>query len=173
MANVVQELRQAVGVGARPSKYKILLSFPPQTGASAGKEVNILCKSATFPSITQTPIEIFTQGRKLVLPGETTYTNSWALEFHQTEGHELRLEFLKWLKAIDDFHNNKHQGDLGALTVDQTIIQLDHKEEDQVQYRFHGLFPSEVGEVSVSDETVNQIEQFGVTFQFTSWTVVE
>lgn len=173
MANVVSELKQAVGPGARPSKYKILMNMPTASGGTGGKIINTLCNAQSFPGVSQGPIEIYTQGRKLVLPGDTEYETTWTVTFYQTEDHKLRRDFLKWMKVMDDFQENKHQGNLAELMVEQTIIQLNHNEEEVASYRFEGLFPQNIGPVEVSDSEQNTISNFDVTFSFTSWVVVE
>lgn len=173
MANIVSELKAALGPGQRSSKYKVKMNMPQASGQMGGKVINTLAKSASFPGVTQGPIEVFTQGRKFILPGETDYENSWSMTFHQTEGHELRREFLKWMKAMDDWHDNKHQGNLVELMTDVEVSQLDHNEEEAVTYLFKDMFPQSVGTVEVNDTTQNEIQEFEVTFQFTSWVVLD
>lgn len=171
MANVVSELKTALGPGARSSKYKIKLNMPQASGATGGKIVNTMANASSFPGIQIGPIEVFTQGRKLVLPGETNYENTWTVTFYQTEGHELRREFLKWMHAMDDFHDNKHQADLVSLMTDVEVSQLNSQEEETVTYIFKDMFPSDVSAVTVSDSEQNTIQNFDVTFSFTSWVI--
>ena len=171
MANVVSELKQALGAGARSSKYRINLNMPPAAGANNGKLINTLCNASSFPGLSIGPIEVYSQGRKLVLPGETTFETTWSVTFYQTEDHQLRKDFLKWLKVIDDFQNNKHQGDLASLMVEASVSQLDHNEEVTSTYVFEGLFPVSVDSIDVSDSQQNEIQTFQVQFNFTSWRV--
>lgn len=171
MANVVSKLRQALGAGARVSKYKIIMALPQAVGGGGDTSdmINTLCNSSSFPGLSQTPIEVHTQGRKVVIPGSTEYETTWTVTFYQTEGHELRKEFLRWMQAMDDFHNNKHQGDMTQFMVEAKVIQLDHDEQETASYLFKDLFPSQVSQVQVTDSSTNEIQNFDVTFSLTSW----
>lgn len=171
MANVVSKLKTALGAGARQSKYKINMSTPAQIQGNHGETINTLCNAQSFPGVTQGPINVYIQGRKLVLPGDTEYESTWSVTFYQTEAHELRKVFLAWMKAMDDFHNNKHQGDLAQLMVDAEVSQLDHDEKETITYLFKDLHPQSVSQVEVSDETQNEIQRFEVTFSYTSWQI--
>lgn len=171
MANVVQKLKAALGPGARQSKYRINMSMPSQVKGNYGESIDVLCNAQSFPGVQQGPIEVYSQGRKLVLPGETEYENTWSVTFYMTEGHELRKQFLSWMKEMDDFHNNKHQGNLSQLMVDAEVSQLNHNEKVVQTYEFRDLHPQNVTEVDLSDETQNQVQSFVVTFAYTSWVV--
>ena len=171
MANVVSKLKTALGAGARQSKYKINMSTPAQIQGNHGDTINTLCQTQAFPGVTQGPINVFIQGRKLVLPGDTEYESTWTVSFYQTEAHELRKVFLEWMKAMDDFHNNKHQGNLSSLMVDADVSQLDHNEEETITYTFKDMHPQAVSQVDVSDESTNEVQKFDVTFAYTSWMI--
>lgn len=173
MANVVSKLKTALGQGARSSKFKINLNIPQAQGSGGGEVVDTLCTQSTFPGIQQTPIEVFQKGRKLVLPGETQYESTWTLTFYQTEEHDLRKDFIAWMKAMDNFEDNKHQGDFVAFMTEATVSQLNHDEAETQRYIFKGLFPSDVQAVQVSATDQGQVETFDVTFAFTNWVVVE
>lgn len=166
---VISALKDKLKQGQRPNKYKIDVQQPQ--GASVDlKNMNILCTQASFPGVSIAPIEVFQQGRKLVLPGHTEYDGTWDVTCYQTEGHDLRKELIKWKDYIDNFKENKHRSDpLDSTSGGTSVTQLDALGNNAITYEFQGLFPSQIGQVDLSDDSQNQIQTFSVTFSYTSW----
>lgn len=172
MANKVAELKSALGAAARPNKYRVNFSVPAAVPTTSNLSVaDTLCKASTFPSATIGQIEVFNQGRKLVLPGDTTYANAWTLTFYMTEDHALRKDMIAWMKAADHFQNNSHSGNPQALLGEMSIQQLDSAGNPTATYTFHNVFVQEVGEVAVQADTNDEAMEFDVTFSFTDWVV--
>lgn len=170
--NKVAELKHALGAAARPNKYRINFSVPAAVPTLSDlSKVDVLCKASTFPSMTIGQIEVWNQGRKLPLPGDTTYTNTWTLTFYQTEDHAIRRDMISWMKATDHFQNNQHSGNPTALLGELSIQQLDSAGNETATYTFHNVFVQEVGEVSVGDDQVDTAMEFDVTFSFSDWVV--
>lgn len=167
MATTISELKTTLGQGQRSSKYKIYI-----TGDGDLSDFNVLCSQSSFPSVSITPIEVYKQGRKIMLPGETEYENTWTVTVYQTEEHDLRNKILDWKDKIDDYHENKHQGDLDQMMSQGCkVVQLNAQGDETVTYRFQNMFPSGVGQVELSDETTNTIQTFDVTFSLTYWEI--
>jgi len=172
MANKITELKSAIGAGARVNKYRLNFMIPPVVGTSSKLgDVDTLCKATTFPAITIGAIEVFNQGRKLMLPGDTTYGNTWTITFYGTEDHGLRKDLIAWAKAADHFQNNQHSGDPAKIMTDLSVEQLDSAGNPTVKYTFHHTWCSEVAEVSLADDTDGGIIEFDATFTFTDWVV--
>lgn len=172
MANVINELKSALGAGARPSKYRVTLSFPGGVSTSSNqRNISVLAKAASFPSMTIGVIEVFNQGRKLPLPGDTTFTNTWNVTFYNTEDHNIRRDFVAWMASIDHYQDNKHSGVPASLMVDASVVQLDSAGNETAKYTFHNLFPSEVAEITLGADTIDAVQEFDVTFTFSDWVV--
>lgn len=170
--NKVAELKSALGAGARPNKYRVNFTVPAAvTTTSDLQTVNTLCKATSFPAMTIGQIEVFNQGRKLVIPGDTTYTNTWTLTFYQTEDHGIRRDMISWMKSTDHFQDNSHSGNPTAIMGELSVEQLDSAGEATVKYTFHNVFVQEVGEVTIGDDQVDTAMEFDVTFSFTDWVV--
>ena len=170
--NTLAELKSALGAGARPNKYRVNFSVPAAVPTTSNLGVaDTLCKATTFPSVTLGQIELFNQGRKLVIPGDTAYANTWTLTFYQTEDHALRKDMVAWLKAADHFQNNSHSGNPQAILGELSVEQLDSAGNGTAKYTFHNVFVQEVGEVAVAADTTDEAMEFEVTFSFTDWVV--
>lgn len=174
MANKLAELKSALGAGARPNKYRVNFSVPSAVPTTSDlSTVDTLCKASTFPSVTLGQIEVYNQGRKLVIPGDTSYANTWTLTLYQTEDHAIRKDMISWMRAADDFQNNMHTGNPQAVLGELSVEQLDSAGNPTVRYTFHNVFAQEVGEVSVGDDQQDTLQEFDVTFSFTDWVVGE
>lgn len=170
MANKIAELKSALGSAARPNKYRINFSIPAAVPTKSNlSAADALCKASSFPSMTIGQIEVFNQGRKLVIPGDTTYTNSWQLTFYQTEDHALRQDLITWARATDHFQNNQHSGNPTAIMGEMSVEQLDSAGNATARYVFHNVFVTEVGEVTVGDDQQDTAMEFDCTFSFTDW----
>lgn len=172
MANKLAEIKSALGAGARANKYRVNFAVPAAVPVTSNlQNVDALCKASNFPSMTLGQIEVFNQGRKLILPGDTTYTNVWTLTFYNTEDHSLRKDMISWMKAADHFQNNEHSGNPTALMGELSVEQLDSAGNPTAKYTFHNVFVQEVGELAVGDDQVDTIQEFDITFSFTDWVV--
>ena len=172
MANVINEIKTALGAGARPSKYNVSLTFPSAVSTSSNlRNINVLARSTSFPGLTIGQIEAWTQGRKLVIPGDTTFTNSWTVTFYNTETHDLRRDMIAWQVACDHFQDNMHTGVPASLMIDASVSQLDSAANVTATYTFHNLYPMEVAEITLGADTIDQVQEFDVTFSFTDWVV--
>jgi len=172
MANKLEELKSAIGAGARANKYRINFSVPTDVPTVSNiADADVLCKSASFPSVEIGQIEAWNQGRKLLIPGDTSYANTWELTFYTTEDHGLRRDMIAWMRYTDHFQNNQHTGVPGALMGELSVEQLDSAGVGTAKYTFHNVWVSSVGELSLGDDTSDTIHEFAVTFSFTDWVV--
>lgn len=168
----IADLKNALGTGGRSNKYNLNFSIPAAVPTTSNiQNASVLCKATTFPSMTIGEIEVFNQGRKLVIPGDTTYTNTWQVTFYNTEDHGLRRDLISWMHAIDDFQNNSHTGDLNSVMGELSVQQLDSAGNPTTTYTFHNVFVSEVAELALDGEQQNTIQEFEVTFSFSDWVV--
>lgn len=168
--STINSLKNALGAGARASKYRVQFSFPSAVNVSYdSRNIDLLCKSSSFPGIDIGVIEVWNQGRKLPLPGDTSFGNEWTLSFYNTENHDIRRSMLAWMIACDHFQTNTHTGAPAELMTDVTISQLDSAGKDGVPYTLHNVFVKGVGEISVADDSVDTIQEFDVTLSYSDW----
>jgi len=171
MANIAN-LKQALGAGGRVNKYRISFSIPSVVPVTSElQNADVLCKSTQFPGVTISPIEVHNQGRKLVLPGDTIYENTWTVTFYNTEDHGLRRDLLSWMRSADDFQKNMHSGVPGDIMTDLAVTQLDSTGADTVTYTFHNTWVSGMDAVEVSDDPDGGIQEFSCTFSFSDWVI--
>lgn len=170
MANKINELKLALGAGARANKYRINFTYPSAVNSGTDlSEFDVLAHSTSFPGKTIGQIEVYNQGRKLVLFGDTQFQNTWTITVYNTEDHAIRRAMLNWMKACDNFQENKHSGVPAELMVDMSIEQLDSAGNGTAKYTFHNAWISEVADTQVADETQDTIQEFDITITYTDW----
>ena len=168
--STIRELADTLGAAARANKYRIVFSYPASvTGLSDIKEYDILGKSATAPQKEIGQLEYYSQGRKLVIPGDTTFDNAWSVDFYLTENHQLRLDMLKWMDACDNFQKNRHTGIPLNVMTDIKVQQLDSAGNPTATYTLHYAYPSTVGEISYADDNNDSPLEFNMVFTYTDW----
>jgi len=170
MANKLNELKMALGAGARSNKYRINFTYP--AGINSGTDMSkfdVLAHSTNFPGKTIGQIDVFNQGRKLPLFGDTNFQNTWTITIYNTEDHAIRRAMLNWMKACDNFQENRHSGVPGDLMVNMSIEQLDSAGNGTAKYTFHNAWISEVADTQVADENQDQIQEFDITITYSDW----
>lgn len=172
MANNLANLKAAIGSAARANKYRLNFSVPSTVPTKSElQNADVLCKSTSFPGVTVGQIEIFNQGRKLMIPGDTTYENTWTLTFYNTEDHALRKDMISWMKSADHFQSNSHSGAPEQIMGEMSVEQLDSAGKATVRYTFHNVFVSEVAAIEIGDDQTDTIQEFDITFTFSDWVV--
>ncbi|AEA86383.1 putative tail tube protein [Campylobacter phage PC5] len=166
----VDKLANALKGGAKSDKYFIEIGTPLGAPEVAFTEEDIiLCKTASFPERTLGEVEAFVQGRKLKLPGDSTFDAAWSPVFYQTPDHNIRAKFLTWIDKIDVYKNNYHTCDPYSLMVTAKVHQVNCNGEPVATYEFFNVWPSKVGEIEVAADKTNSIQEFTVDFTYSHW----
>jgi len=166
----IRELASVLGSAARANKYRVTFSYPSGVGGeTALEDVDVLAKTALAPTKEIGMIELWEQGRKLIIPGDTTYDNAWAVDFYLTEDHQFRYDMVKWMDSCDNFQKNTHTGNPVAVMTDLRVEQLDSAGNVTAQYTLHNCFPQSIGEVSWAADSADTPAEFNCTFAYTDW----
>ena len=173
MAIKIKELEQVLGSSARQNKYRVSFAFPASVSAvTALDAIDILAKSTEAPQKEIGIIELWNQGRKLPIPGDTTYDNTWTVSFYLPEDHQLRKDMLEWQNKCDNFEENIHIKSPVDVFSDLKVAQLNSQGEVSAEYILHGCWPSVVGPVTFDDSAENSPSEFEITFTYTDWMMV-
>ena len=168
----LSQLKQALGAVARPNKYRINFSIPAAVPVKSDlSNADVLCKATSFPSMTIGQIEVWNQGRKLPIPGDTSFTTTWNVTFYGTEDHALRKDLISWMIAADHFQTNTHSGQPNNVLGELSVEQLDSAGNPTVKYTFHNVFVQEVAEITLGDDTQDTAMEFDCTFSFSDWVI--
>jgi hypothetical protein len=191
MSSKLQNLIQkTLGDGARAAKFAIHLNIPSSskgTPAISENILNILCKSSSYPGKTIEPINITYKGRSIPIPGQVKYSQTWELTFYLEENHSSRLYFLDWMQALNNANesyyvgatsgqtatmrkgnNNNKSQNIKDLSVKQLNFDMD---KSTAEYTLYNCYPSAVGDVTISSDTVGQVLEYTVTFSFSHFII--
>ena len=170
--NKIRQIESVLGTSGRANKYRFSFAWPRGIqGNTDLASVDVLAKSTTAPERELGVIELWNQGRKHVIPGDTAFSNTWSADFYLGENHSFRYDMMKWQVACDNFHKNLHTGNPSAIFADLRVEQLDSYQKVTAVYTLHNCFPTTVGEVSYGDDSENSPTEFSVTFSFTDFVV--
>lgn len=168
----IREIGNVLNSVARSNKYRLSFTWPLGIqGATSLQEVDIICKAASAPQKEIGNIEVWNQGRKHIVPGDTTFDNVWSTDFYLGENHQLRIDMIKWQNACDNFHKNLHSGKPDQIFADLKLEQLDSAGNVSARYTLHNCWPSVVGELSYSDDAENTPVELNISFTYTDWVI--
>ena len=151
------------GGGARANLFKATINFPRYAGGDV-ETTSFLCKAAQLPASTVGVIPVPFRGRELKIAGDRTFAE-WTPTIINDTDFNVRNAMERWMNGI-----NEHSANTGLVNpvdyqADLLVDQLDKDGDVLKRYAFRGCFPTEVGAIDLSYETVNALEEFTVTFQ--------
>jgi len=186
------------GGGARPNLFEVELpSFPSTLSSnwtsSAGGEsetFSFLCKAAQLPASIIAPIDVPFRGRILKVAGDRTF-DTWTVTIINDEDFKIRSAFEIWMNQISKLDNNSGATSPKDYMTDAYVHQLGRgydkgkfsKENNAGSnlgtstnvsalrtYKFHSIFPTNIGAIDLSYDSSDTIEEYTVEFQVQYWT---
>lgn len=172
MAFNINEIRsQLVLGGSRPSLFQVRLSNP--VNSAGDLKAPFMIKATQLPASTLGLIEVPYYGRKFKIAGNRTFA-PWPITVINDEDFLIRNAMEEWSHAINSHVANLRE--FGAASPseykrDATVTQFSKTGVAIREYKFVGLFPTDITEMPLSWESVDEIAQFDVSFQYDYWTV--
>ena len=141
-----------------------------------------LCKSATLPASNVGSIDIPFRGRILKVAGDRTF-DDWTVSVINDEDFKLRTAFERWSNVMSRLDDATGVTSPTSYMTDGYVQQLgrggqiaaasnDGGESSVLRsYKFFDVFPITVGEIALSYDTTDQLEEFDVTFRYQYFTI--
>jgi hypothetical protein len=127
----------------------------------------MLCKTASLPAATVGVVEVPYQNRKMKVPGDRTFAD-WTATVINDEAYVVREALLGWQHLISGFSSFTSVDDISAAHREITVQPINRGgSNSDHSVRIYG-WPSEVGAIDLSWETVDAIQEYTVTFSV-SW----
>ena len=178
------------GGGARPNLFEASInSFPTaiseawdNSSEAEGGAFKFLCKSTALPASNLGSIEIPFRGRTLKVAGDRTF-DDWTVTIINDEDFRLRTAFERWSNVMSQLDDATGVTNPTSYMTDAFIQQLGRGPEAGAgsnnggnssvlrSYKFFDVFPITVGEIALSYDTTDQLEEFDVTFRYQYFTV--
>jgi hypothetical protein len=165
------------GDGARPSLFEVEIYFPPNLGAFPTAMGTYMCKATNLPTSTVGVIDVPYFGRKIKVAGDRTY-DDWTCTFINDENMNIRNALEWWSDAMDKNNPLNAKRARGATEdpmsyVGGVIINQYGKMGDVIKtYTLVNAFPNNVGQVDLSWEANDQIEEFDVNWSFDYFNII-
>ena len=168
-----------IGGGARPNLFEVELTTLPGGIAWDAENFRFMAKAAALPAQNIASIDVPFRGRIFKVAGDRTI-DTWTVTIINDESFELRNAFEQWTEQIAKLSNNLGATNPDAYMTNAKVFQLGRgsdkasKNSDGSanavlkEYEFIDIFPTTVGEIALSYDTGDTIEEFDVEFQVQS-----
>jgi hypothetical protein len=168
MSFSIDLFRNSLNGGVRPNLFTMSLSGPAGGGVTGLTNFTTLCKAGAIPALTLGIIEVPFRGRRAKIPGDRSY-GEWTATFINTADQSLRAGFETWLTYIADNDYSTISISSKSATDYKSTITINQLKDDGTSlktYVLQNAFPSDVSAIDLSYDTVDAIEEFTVTFQY-------
>lgn len=166
MALDINEIRsQLIGGGARPSHFQVIVTNPFQPAADI--KVPFMVKAASIPVVGIGKIEVPYFGRKVPIPGDRVWED-WSTTVINDEDFLVRNSLEQWQNAMNAFRRNVATAGSNPNQYKSTALVTQYgKDGTELRiYQFNGIFPMRIEAIDLNWDTVDQIEEFQVTWAY-------
>lgn len=171
MPNISDFKSRMVGGGARSNQFQVELSFPAfvASGPAASETGRFLIKAAALPASQIENVQQFYRGRPVNFAGERTF-QPWTITVVTDTDFLIRNAFEEWQSGVANYSTTEGITNAADYQVDMLVHQLDRNGEIIKTYRFYDVYPTNVGEIQLSYDNNNQIEEFTAELTYNYFT---
>jgi hypothetical protein len=155
------------GGGARANHFQCTVNFPAFAGGDA-ELTAFLCKAAQLPGSTITSFPVNFRGREVKIAGERTFED-WTITILNDTDFAVRDSMERWMNGINGHSVNTGFTNPVDYQSDLFVEQLDRDGSTLKRYDIRGAFPTTIGPIELSYDTVGEVETFDVTFSYQYW----
>lgn len=173
LRTITQFKNNITGGGARPYLFEIIFpTFPEGSISETGVDNTLLVKSAGLPASNISSIDVPFRGRILKVAGARTF-DTWTITVINDTDFIMRTAFEQWMAYVNRLSENKGETDPTNYMKDLEVVQLGRDGGSLKRYKFVDCYPTNVSQIDLSNDNVDQIEEFTVEFQVTYWYAME
>jgi hypothetical protein len=176
--------------GARPALFDVTLNFPSglSVSPSVAEKFTFTCKAADLPLSYIGSVDVPYFGRKIRVNGDREY-QPWRVTIMNDEDFSVRSALELWHQAINSIIPNVMDPSVATVAVPgltyKTTAEIrqyrktgvggvTNADSDVIRtYRMDGLFPTQIGDIRVGWDMVNQIEEYQVEFTYDWWVPID
>ena len=146
---------------ARPNLFEVEIPY-------LGKNFKLKCKAATMPASTVEKVPVGYMNRKINVAGDRTY-DDWTITVYNDDAHTIRDAIVAWSNMLHGMGEDI-TGDIPAnYKKTATVKQKNRNDEVTAEHTIYGLFPTNVGEVTLDWDSNNEVSTFECTFALDWW----
>ena len=161
MATIDQFKAQLIGGGPRANRFRVFLP-------RAGNNIEFMCKGANIPAATLSEVVIPFRGANLKLAGERSFAD-WSVTIINDMEFSARTALEAWQMQSQAMDRGEGATTLDYLLSRGFVEQLNKDDSVLARYEFFNMFPKNIGEIALSYETVDALEEFTVDLTFSHW----
>jgi hypothetical protein len=161
------------GGGARANLFEVVLSFPDSapTDSNVLDKSRFLIKTAALPASTIGPVNVPFRGRILKIAGDRTF-ESWTVTVINDTDFSIRSALENWINSINRVSDATGVTDPALYQADAFVYQLDRDGSTLRAYHMYDIFPTNIAQIALSNETTDAIEEFTCEFQVQWWEAI-
>jgi hypothetical protein len=162
------------GGGARANLFEVVLSFPDSapTDSNVLDKSRFLIKTAALPASTIGPVNVPFRGRILKIAGDRTF-ESWTVTVINDTDFSIRSALENWINSINRVSDATGVTDPALYQADAFVYQLDRDGSTLRAYHMYDIFPTNIAQIALSNETTDAIEEFTCEFQVQWWEAIK
>ena len=167
MAQIDDFKANLIGGGARSNQFRVTIT--PPTGIAIGLDVrrtSFLVRASNLPGQVLNPIAIPFRGRQIYIAGDRTFDDPWNVTFMNDTDFMIRNAIERWMNGINDLADATGVTAPSDYQTDLQVDQLDRDDTVLKTYVFRNAWPVSVGQIDLSNEHNDVIEQFDVTWRY-------
>lgn len=150
----------------------ILDSLSTNLPLTGQEKFSFTCRGASLPPSTLGVIETPFFGRRIPLAGDRTFP-PWTVTVMNDEDWMVRSLFEAWSNGLNRLQSNIRDpafinGEVN-YKADFSVVQYAKTGGIIAQYQIIGAFPSNIDAIQLDWDNQNQVETFGVTFNYDYW----
>lgn len=162
--------------GARPNQFYVDLSLPSAllgsipNAAQAENRMKFYIKSSSIPAMSVGEVQVPFRGGQFKLAGDKTFAD-WTVTVINDTDFLIRDAFERWNDMIVGNVNRDSalEDDPMSYMSNGIVAQLSRNGNTLKQYLMTGVWPKEIGEISLDSGSSDTVEEFSVTFALQWW----
>jgi len=154
---------------ARPNLFKVKINPPSMLSSEWGTEIEVLLKSAAFPSVDIEEYAFEHAGSIIHVPTNKITYSDLTLTFWNDVDFKIRTLFNRW-QRLAVFNWQQDIGCIPMLALEGlvTVYQYDSDHNEVYAVRVDNCWPKTISEIQLSHDNDSQAEDFSVTMHFTN-----
>lgn len=174
--NIADFRAQMQGDGARPNLFEVSLPFPAAIAPGiAARKLTFMARAAQLPGSTVGVVPLQYFGREVKLAGNRTFAD-WTLTIINDEDFAVRKGLERWLNGLNQHRFNRRNSAFASATsytTDAIVKQYGKTGNVLKQYKFIGVFPTDLAPIDLDWSANDTIEEYAASFQFQWWEDVQ
>jgi hypothetical protein len=155
--------------GARSNQFSIDI-FPPFTSPNASR-IRLLARAGSIPPSILGEVRVPYFGRSIKVPGDREFP-SWNVTMYNDDDQTMRVMMERWSNQMNAMVSNRMSQEMYPMVYKSQALVTQYTKVGEIarQWELRGLWPAEVSPIQLDWDSVNQIQQFDVTFSYDEWT---